>query len=363
MAFRLGLTLDLDEPSVYVDNNAAKLCVHFFPKYLCPCICFSFSPHCLPLFVLGRTESGTFVVGDFKINQAGFCFPDQPQQQQRQAAVTPLARSQHQHHHPQPTLPIAASLSSSACSSTADAPSAIAESFSSEQNHESSSSLSSSASRVQVQDLDELRATANLGQGASGVVQRVLHVPSGTALALKVVNVTLDAAQNEKKVRHLITELRTLHLSACPNIVSFHGAFYKEGAVYLCLEYMDFGSLADLLKMASPLPLADSRGNGEAAAAAAAAAEDEAGGANGPGCIPERMIATLARQVLVGLAYLHNVRRLIHRDIKPSNLLLNSRGQCKIADFGVSGQIENETMDAKSSFVGTVTYMSVRLRA
>jgi hypothetical protein len=26
MAFRLGLTLDLDDPSVFVDNNAAKLC-------------------------------------------------------------------------------------------------------------------------------------------------------------------------------------------------------------------------------------------------------------------------------------------------------------------------------------------------
>ncbi len=217
---------------------------------------------------------------------------------------------------------------------------------------------------MQVQDLDELRATANLGQGASGVVQRVLHVPSGVALALKVVNVTLDAAQNEKKVRHLITELRTLHLSVCPNIVSFHGAFYKEGAVYLCLEYMDFGSLADLLKMAPPLPLTGTSGGGGPAATAAAAQDEDASStaaaAGGPGCIPERLIAIIARHVLVGLAYLHNVRRLIHRDIKPSNLLLNSRGQCKIADFGVSGQIENETMDAKSSFVGTVTYMSVR---
>jgi serine/threonine protein kinase len=253
-------------------------------------------------------------------------------------------------------LPIATGPASSFSSSAANQPA------SSEHDHESSSSSSTAAaSRVQVQDLDELRATANLGQGASGVVQRVLHVPSGVALALKVVNVTLDAAQNEKKVRHLITELRTLHLSACPNIVSFHGAFYKEGAVYLCLEYMDFGSLADLLKMAPPLPLSDSSGGGPSAAVA----EDEdasfaAAAAGGPGCIPERLIAIIARHVLVGLVYLHNVRRLIHRDIKPSNLLLNSRGQCKIADFGVSGQIENETMDAKSSFVGTVTYMSVR---
>ena len=50
--------------------------------------------------------------------------------------------------------------------------------------------------------------------------------------------------------------------------------------------------------------------------------------------------------------------KVIHRDIKPSNILLNKKGQVKIADFGVSGQITN-TLDCMSSWVGTVTYMSV----
>ena len=49
--------------------------------------------------------------------------------------------------------------------------------------------------------------------------------------------------------------------------------------------------------------------------------------------------------------------KVIHRDIKPSNLLINSEGQVKIADFGVSGQIEN-TLEYKHSWVGTATYMS-----
>ena len=46
-------------------------------------------------------------------------------------------------------------------------------------------------------------------------------------------------------------------------------------------------------------------------------------------------------QVLKGVEYLHRDLRIVHRDIKPSNLLLNSRGQVKISDFGVSGQVEN----------------------
>ena len=61
-----------------------------------------------------------------------------------------------------------------------------------------------------------------------------------------------------------------------------------------------------------------------------------------------------------GLDYLNRVKKVIHRDIKPSNILINQKGQIKIADFGVSGQITN-TLDCMSTFVGTVTYMSVSL--
>lgn len=48
--------------------------------------------------------------------------------------------------------------------------------------------------------------------------------------------------------------------------------------------------------------------------------------------------------------------RLIFADIKPSNILCNSRGEIKICDFGVSGELINSIAD---TFVGTSTYMSV----
>lgn len=62
-------------------------------------------------------------------------------------------------------------------------------------------------------------------------------------------------------------------------------------------------------------------------------------------------------QMLKGLDYLHREKKVIHRDIKPSNILVNKKGQLKIADFGVSGKIDR-TIECLSSWVGTMTHMS-----
>ena len=64
----------------------------------------------------------------------------------------------------------------------------------------------------------------------------------------------------------------------------------------------------------------------------------------------------ITAQILKGLEYLHKAHR-IHRDLKPSNILLNKRGEVKIADFGVSGMIEN-SLQPKHTWVGTAAYMS-----
>lgn len=47
---------------------------------------------------------------------------------------------------------------------------------------------------------------------------------------------------------------------------------------------------------------------------------------------------------------------IMHRDVKPSNILVNSAGEIKICDFGVSGQLIDSMAN---SFVGTRSYMSV----
>ena len=69
------------------------------------------------------------------------------------------------------------------------------------------------------------------------------------------------------------------------------------------------------------------------------------------GPIPERILAAIAFQILWGLAYLKHDKR-VHRDMKPSNLLINSRGEVKVTDFGVSAELQN-SIAMCGTFVGT----------
>eukprot|EP01034_Spumella_vulgaris_P026599 gene26599-33202_t len=96
------------------------------------------------------------------------------------------------------------------------------------------------------------------------------------------------------------------------------------GCITIALEYMDGGSLANVLAQVGP--------------------------------IPEPVLACMCYQILWGLAYLKHDKR-VHRDLKPSNLLINSRGEVKVTDFGVSAELQN-SIAMCGTFVGTFKYMS-----
>ncbi|RUS23965.1 kinase-like domain-containing protein [Jimgerdemannia flammicorona] len=117
--------------------------------------------------------------------------------------------------------------------------------------------------------------------------------------------------------------MQYMHDCNSKHIVSFYGAFMNEGDISICMEYMDVGSLDKIYKKNGPIPI--------------------------------DILGKIAYAVVDGLIYLYDNHRIIHRDVKPSNILVNSSGQIKICDFGVSGQLINSIAD---TFVGTSSYMS-----
>mmetsp|Transcript_23873 Transcript_23873/g.39478 ORF Transcript_23873/g.39478 Transcript_23873/m.39478 type:complete len:361 (+) Transcript_23873:91-1173(+) len=175
---------------------------------------------------------------------------------------------------------------------------------------------------LRLQDLEMLDI---LGKGASSLVRKAIHKPTGTPLAVKILNV-FDKAKRDQ----LLRELRTLYSSTFPWLVSFYDCLYDEGAMYIVLEYMDGGSLADLLSAAQ---------------------------LTGSGPLSELMLAKICTRVLGGLNYLHRERHQVHRDMKPGNILLNSHGEVKISDFGLAAELDS-TKEMCASFVGTHAYMS-----
>lgn len=74
------------------------------------------------------------------------------------------------------------------------------------------------------------------------------------------------------------------------------------------------------------------------------------------GKIPEQIVSLVAGSILKGLTYLHKQMKVIHRDLKPSNILINGKGDVRLADFGVAGEILG-TNDLCKTQCGTMLYM------
>ena len=73
----------------------------------------------------------------------------------------------------------------------------------------------------------------------------------------------------------------------------------------------------------------------------------------------ENICKYVLKKTLEGLSYLHE-RNIIHRDIKSDNLLMNCKGDIKLADFGYAVQLTTEVA-GRVSKVGTVCWMAPEL--
>ncbi|KAH9145018.1 hypothetical protein AeRB84_011047 [Aphanomyces euteiches] len=171
-----------------------------------------------------------------------------------------------------------------------------------------------------VVDVDELEILGLLGRGCSGTVAKAKDRRTNKFYAIKTVHNVYDKTQRDQ----ILTEIHTLYSVRTPWLVDFHGAYFKDHALSLILQFCDRGSLDTIVRSV--------------------------------GSIPERILACMTFQILNGLQQLREARHF-HRDIKPQNILVTSDGYVKLTDFGLARQLQG-TFDMAKTFVGTFKYMS-----
>ena len=175
------------------------------------------------------------------------------------------------------------------------------------------------------QQLGHYDLVAELGRGGMGVVYKGYEAPLNRYVAIKVLADSLahDAAVKERFLR----EARSMAALNDPHIIQIYFIGEDEGQTFFVMEFVDGESLGSVLKREQRLK-------------------------------PEQA-AKIVYQTALGLATAHD-RGVIHRDIKPGNIMIDSRGNVKIADFGIalSSSDFSKKLTSTGEFVGTPGYLS-----
>ncbi|KAK5131244.1 hypothetical protein LTR08_001213 [Meristemomyces frigidus] len=162
------------------------------------------------------------------------------------------------------------------------------------------------------------RNLIKIGQGASGGVYTAFEVGTNKCVAIKQMNL-----EQQPKKDLIINEILVMRDSKHKNVVNFMDSFLVKGDLWVVMEYMEGGSLTDVVTF---------------------------------NMMSEGQISAVSRETLHGLQFLHS-KGVIHRDIKSDNVLLSIDGNIKLTDFGFCAQI-NESHMKRTTMVGTPYWMA-----
>nr|XP_021505985.1 receptor-interacting serine/threonine-protein kinase 3 [Meriones unguiculatus] len=172
---------------------------------------------------------------------------------------------------------------------------------------------------------EELENPEFVGKGGFGAVFRAKHRTWGHDVAVKVVN--SKAISREVKA---MANLRNQHVLLLLGVTESLRWDCASGPA-LVTGFMEYGSLAGLLRPACPRPWP--------------------------------LLCRLLQEVVLGMCYLHSLNPvLLHRDLKPSNVLLDPDLHAKLADFGLSTfQGGSQTGSGSRNSGGTLAYLAPEL--
>eukprot|EP00158_Paraphelidium_tribonemae_P007178 Partr_v1_DN28139_c3_g1_i2_m55249 putative mitogen-activated protein kinase kinase kinase len=168
-----------------------------------------------------------------------------------------------------------------------------------------------------------------IGRGSFASVYYGINPATGDIMAVKQVDIpnSPSALENRTKfIQSLTHEIDLLKTMEHENIVMYHGSFCDGNYLNVFLEYVDGGSVDQLLRNVKRLSIEET--------------------------------VELTRQTLCGLSYLHS-KNIVHRDIKSGNILITSDRKVKISDFGVSKILDGVTK--RFSVQGSIFWMAPEL--
>ncbi|CAA0828395.1 SNF1-related protein kinase catalytic subunit alpha KIN10 [Striga hermonthica] len=140
-----------------------------------------------------------------------------------------------------------------------------------------------------------------LGIGSFGKVKIAEHALTGHKVAVKILNrKKIKNMDMEEKVRR---EIKILRLFMHPHIIRLYEVVETHSDIYVVMEYVKSGELFDYIVE--------------------------------KGRLHEEEARVFFQQIISGVEYCHR-NMVVHRDLKPENLLLDSKHNVKIADFGLS---------------------------
>ncbi|KAK6929823.1 Protein kinase domain [Dillenia turbinata] len=165
-------------------------------------------------------------------------------------------------------------------------------------------------------DPNAYQIISEIGRGVSAVVYKALCLPlNSQVVAIK----SIDLDKSRTNIDTIRREITTMSLLSHRNILKSYCSFIVHSKLWVIMPFMSCGSIQSIISTKFP---------------------------NG---LPEPSISIILKETLQALSYLHDQGHL-HRDIKASNILIDSDGRVKIADFGVSVSIyENSSYVSSSS--------------
>ncbi|MCX6855760.1 MAG: protein kinase [Verrucomicrobia bacterium] len=176
------------------------------------------------------------------------------------------------------------------------------------------------------QAFPDLEIVERIGQGGMGVVFKARQPRLDRTVALKVLPkrlaATLGFPERFKREGRVLARLNH------PSIVAVHDFGESGGFCYLLMEYVDGVNLRQAMKAGR--------------------------------FTPEQALKVVP-DICTALQYAHE-QGVLHRDIKPENILLNAKGEAKIADFGIAKLLDETGGDMlltqSGAKLGTAPYMA-----